>query len=243
MGNKIKDIILSLEKYAPVELAEPWDNVGLMVGDVRRKVEKVLICLDITSDIIDEAEKLGCGLIITHHPFIFHKMGSIDLTKGKGMLIEKLINKGIAVYSAHTNLDYAKNGVNFCFRQYLQKAFEMDCESVNDFARKINKVIETEGIGVIGEGNRAFKKFISQCGAFDGNIDGILESGADVLVTGEIKYNDAVDLVENGITIIEVGHYYSEKTVLSTLCDYLKELNPETEFCLTKVPFKYTILH
>ena len=94
---KIKDIIAILEEFAPLNLAEEWDNVGLMLGDVQNDCKGVMIALDLTSDVIAQAENYGCNLIVTHHPFIFRAIKSIDFSEAKGSAIKRLIDSGICV--------------------------------------------------------------------------------------------------------------------------------------------------
>ena len=112
MSVKCSDIINIMEEYANSNLAEDWDNVGLMVGDENKTISKILVALDIEDKIIDEAIEKNCDMIITHHPFIFKGIKSIKASDTIGARIIKLIKNNICVFSAHTNLDIAKNGTN-----------------------------------------------------------------------------------------------------------------------------------
>lgn len=109
---RLKEIIKVLEEFAPSYLAESWDNVGLMVGNASNDVQKVLCALDLNHEVIDEAIHLGVTCIVTHHPFLFKPVRSIDLETTQGQMIEKLIKHQIAVYSMHTNYDIAQGGLN-----------------------------------------------------------------------------------------------------------------------------------
>lgn len=108
----VNDIIKTIETLAPKHYAESWDNVGLMVGTVGGIVNKVITTLDITPEVIDFAIHEKAQLIISHHPFIFKGLKSINLDSAQGSMIERLIKHDIAVYSAHTNLDIADGGLN-----------------------------------------------------------------------------------------------------------------------------------
>ena len=111
---KCSEIIKNLEEWAPKEIAWQKDNVGLQVGSADRNIKNILLCLELTSNVIDEAVEKNCNLIISHHPLLFHPLRKVDLQKDKNSkLIEKLIKKEINLYSEHTNLDYTKNGVSF----------------------------------------------------------------------------------------------------------------------------------
>nr|WP_302595360.1 Nif3-like dinuclear metal center hexameric protein [uncultured Cellulosilyticum sp.] len=109
---KLKEIIKVLETLAPCNLAESWDNVGLMVGSREVEVEKVLCALDVNEEVVDEAIKQGAKCIVSHHPFFFAPMKNLNLDSSKGKMIKKLIQNDIAVYSMHTNYDIAKGGLN-----------------------------------------------------------------------------------------------------------------------------------
>lgn len=112
MVYKINRIVNIMEKLAPPSLAEEWDNSGLQIGDATRRVTNILLSLDVNPGVVDEAIALGAELIITHHPLIFPNTQSIDLNKPLGKVIDAAIKGDISIYSAHTNLDKAKGGVN-----------------------------------------------------------------------------------------------------------------------------------
>ncbi len=108
----VKDIMTLMESWAPLSLAESWDNPGLMVGAIDRQVTGIVTSLDLTKEAVDYAMDRGCNMIISHHPLIFKGLKSIDLGSYQGQLLETLIKNDIAVYSAHTNLDIAQGGLN-----------------------------------------------------------------------------------------------------------------------------------
>ncbi len=112
MAYKIRQIVNAIERLAPLSLAEAWDNSGLQIGDMEWPVKKILLSLDVSQEVVKEAVRIGAGLIITHHPLIFPKLRTIDLNKTQGRIICDAIKGNISIYSAHTNLDKAKGGVN-----------------------------------------------------------------------------------------------------------------------------------
>ena len=240
---KAENIINSIEEYAPLELAEKWDSVGLMIGDKNADVSKVLLCLDVTQEVVNEAIELGCQMIVSHHPFIFHALKNIDVSRAKGKIITALLKNNISVYSAHTNLDYADNGVNDCLFKCVAKALNKEGMSAEKFAKVIKEETGCATVKIMQGNGITIKSAMSACGAFDGNIQAVFESGADALVVGEIKYNDSVELIENGMTIFEIGHYDSEKIVLPVLKNYLNEIHTDVDFYLTSVGFKATIIY
>ena len=145
MSIYVKDIIKVMEKVAPPSLKESYDNVGLMVGDKEKEVHKVLLALDCTKKVIEEAKRNNIDLIITHHPLIFRKPSRIVKDDLQGFKIIELIKNDISLFSSHTNLDSVKGGINE--------------EIVNILGFKSNKIIEesrvlgfqTSGIGRIVE--------------------------------------------------------------------------------------------
>ncbi len=120
MSASCKMIADAIEKLAPLELAEAWDNVGLLVGSLEHQVAKVLLALDVTEEVIDEAVALEAGLIISHHPCLFHPVKNIRTDTMTGSLLKKLIKMDMSVYAAHTNLDAAVGGVNDALAARLQ---------------------------------------------------------------------------------------------------------------------------
>ena len=108
----VNDIINLLDEMAPPELAESWDNVGLMLGRRNKPVRKLLLALDMTQETVAQAVVKKADMLITHHPAIFHKLGNVTDADWQQELLLQLAENGVAVYSAHTNLDCVANGVN-----------------------------------------------------------------------------------------------------------------------------------
>ena len=111
---RIKEVVSALEQFAPLPLQDGFDNAGLQVGlTVEQEVAGALLCLDVNEAVIDEAERMGCNLIIAHHPLLFHGLKSITGKSYVERCVIKAIQKGIGIYAAHTNLDNAEGGVNY----------------------------------------------------------------------------------------------------------------------------------
>jgi len=159
-----KEVIKYLEDWAPKEIAWQNDNVGVQVGNTNRKVSNILLSLELTSDVANQAIKKNCNLIITHHPLIFHPIKNLDLNKdSNARLIEKLIKKEITLYSAHTNLDFTKHGVSFQLAKKLglknitflknQKSNQYKLSVFVPVAQteKVASAIFNAGGGIIGE--------------------------------------------------------------------------------------------
>lgn len=141
---KIRDVVRTIEKVAPTHLKESWDHVGLMLGGQNQEVESALFAMDITDKIIEEAIQGGYSLIVTHHPFIFNAVQSIDYGTPKGQMIRTLIKHDIAVYSAHTNFDAAENGVSELLADVLGLVDREKLEPAHLFACKLVFFVPTE---------------------------------------------------------------------------------------------------
>ena len=119
MTLKVRDIDKIMEEYAPARFKESYDNVGLMVGDKECEVTSILVALDCTLEVIEEAKKKGCNVILTHHPLLFKKPTNITTDTLLGRKILELIKNDINVYSSHTNLDSVKGGINDIIMEFL----------------------------------------------------------------------------------------------------------------------------
>ncbi|MGI6778640.1 MAG: Nif3-like dinuclear metal center hexameric protein [Acetivibrionales bacterium] len=124
------EIIDFFEGFAPLRLAEEWDNVGLIIGNRNEEVNRLMLCLDVTSDVVDEAVSKKINMIVSHHPFLFKGLKRISGDSAKTRIIYKLIKNDINVYCAHTNLDVAKGGINDCLAGILELT---DVTSLNKY--------------------------------------------------------------------------------------------------------------
>lgn len=230
----LKGIIALMEDFAPIELAEPWDNVGLMTGRYNKHVRKIMLALDITKEVVEQAINGKVDLIITHHPLIFKPFKALNDAQWQQELLLTLAENQIAVYSAHTNLDAVSGGVN----DNLAKALEIDDydildeeshigrigmvtpTSIEQFASLVKKKLAADYV-IVGNAGKGVHK-VAVCGGAGADfIEKALSKGADTFVTGDIKYHDAQRAVFNGLNIIDAGHQATERLVLENLADRL----------------------
>ena len=238
---KLRTIMGELHSIFNPKSAEEWDNVGLLIGNDNMEIKKILFCLDLTTKAIDESIKRGANLIISHHPAIFSGIKRITNDNIQGKKILKLIENKIAVYSAHTNLDFAANGLN----DFILNKFELDgnIEICNDYEyedynyiknniekhksgtariKHLNKSMKlSELIEIIKEklgldfvryvGNK--DTYINRIGLVTGGgssfMHGVKEK-IDVFLTGDLRHHEALDTLEEGGMLIDIGHYESE---------------------------------
>ncbi len=238
------DVIKLMEKYAEPSLAESWDNIGLMVGDENAYITNVLVALDINDDVIEEAITKDCNLIITHHPFIFKGLKSITTSDVVGRRVIKLIENNISVFSAHTNLDIAKNGTNDTLASLLNlkninnlfdnnnsewglgRVGELE-ESLKleDVIEEVKKALDLGNIVVCGDVDKEIKK-IAICTGSGGEVDFInqaLTRGCDLYITADIKYHNAQHAKDLGLSLIDATHYASENIIVPVVSDYLNK--------------------
>lgn len=230
------------DTYYPLDLAYDWDNVGLQVGTLNKTVSGVLLTLDVTKDVVKEALDKNCNVIIAHHPLIFTPMKQIISDAYKGQLIEMLIKHDIAVYVSHTNYDLGHDGMNTVLANKLNLQDPEILEMVS----------ETHGIGKIGklkekmplsEAVAYIKKALAmkhgrlitnkpeklvQTIAISGGSGAshmfeAKRKGADLYITGDVSYHQAHDMLQLGLTAIDIGHYAEKHFALAlkqALIDY-----------------------
>ena len=240
----VKDVFIHLNKLADVKLAENWDNVGLLLGNNNNEVNKVLVCLDVTTDVVEEAIANNVNLIVSHHPLIFKPLKS------------DLIKNDISVISFHTNLDSATLGLNDYLAKLLklediQVLFEHNLDNTaglgrvgklssplkySDFITYLKDKFSLENVAaVIGD-----KKEISTIALLGGSGADFIYTlpEVDVYLTGDVGYHVALDAIEMKKNIIDIGHY-TESLVKDLLLDYISELNIEViKSTVEKSPFR-----
>ncbi|MGL5086373.1 MAG: Nif3-like dinuclear metal center hexameric protein [Clostridium sp.] len=260
---KLEKIIKYMEKIAPINLKEDFDNVGLMVGDKSENIKKVLLALDCTLEVIDEAIEAGADLIITHHPLLFSKPKSITSDTLQGRKILKLIKNNINLYSSHTNLDAAPGGLNetiveilgFKTSEILEKTKVENYENAGigriikldeeiQLSALVNRVKENLNINTLRvvEGSTTVKNIAVINGSGQSFLSVAVRSGADCIITGDTTYHFALDYKEMGITIIDTGHFSSEWLVFLKTMEKIKTEFKDIEFIAsTKVedPYKF----
>lgn len=230
----LNDIIKLMEEIAPPDLAEEWDNVGLMLGRRNKQVKRIMLALDMTKASVEQAIAFHADVLITHHPAIFKKLASVTDKIWQQELLLTLAEHGIAVYSAHTNLDCVQGGVNDALvralgledadildvRSGLGRVGYVERCSLDEFAGNVKKQLKAPYV-VVGNAGKPVHKVAVCGGAGTDLIETALACGADTLVTGDVKYHSAQEAVFSGLNIIEAGHQPTELPVLNELADKL----------------------
>ncbi|NMD38037.1 MAG: Nif3-like dinuclear metal center hexameric protein, partial [Christensenellaceae bacterium] len=227
-------LLLILNDMAPFDTAEDFDNVGLIIGSKKEKVQSITVCLDCTLNIIDEAISNNSNLIISHHPIIFGGINNIIIDNFNGKIIEKLIKNDINLITMHTNLDKAQNGIADSLAQSI--ASNNEIVNISNYSRfikfenpvdnsnlinEVNTVLNTK-TRIFGNTNTKIKSLVCSPGAGGDSVHEAIELCADALITGEIKHHQIVEACSSGVVILDVGHFSSEFIGMKNFANILK---------------------
>ena len=234
----VQTVCDAMNRIAPKYLAEEWDNPGLIIGDPHQEVSRVLICLDVSDAIIQNAVESKAQMIISHHPMIFRAIKRVRLDLPIGRKVCSLIKNDIACFAAHTNLDSAEGGVNDVLAKKIGlvdvKPFDEELTlgrignlqremSAKEFAFHVKKLLKADSIRLINAGDFLIKKVGICGGAGSEFIAKAKFLGADAFVTGDVKYHEAQSAIENKIHVVDAGHFATEFPIVHALAKKLKE--------------------
>ena len=237
----IKDITDAMEQWAPLNYQESYDNAGLIVGNPQLKVTGVLITLDSTEDVVDEAIKKGANLIIAHHPIVFSGLKRLNGSNYIERTIIKAIKNDIAIYACHTNLDAVMTGVNSKICDLLDlenrtilnpRNFEDEVGSgmvgylkteMNelDFLKLIKKQFKAGCVRYTKLLDKKVKKIAVCGGSGSFLLSNAIGADADVFLTSDFKYHQFFD-AEEKLVIADIGHFEAEICTQQLIYDYLK---------------------
>lgn len=242
----VKDIAEVIEAFAPISLQENYDNAGLQVGSPDSPVAAVLLCLDVTEEVIKEAKKRECNLIVSHHPLIFKGLKSLTGANATQKIVIEALKNDIAVYSAHTNLDSVWDGVS---HEIARKLSVTDLEVLEpqpqnpvaglgvvgnikpvpkiEFLRKIKNTFKVAALRYSAQSPSVVVRRVAVCGGAGASlITSSIKAKADILVTGDVKYHDFTSFGSE-IIIADIGHYESELCSRDILSRVIREKYPE----------------
>lgn len=243
---KIKDIALAIENFAPKDLQESYDNVGLQVGNPETSVTAALLCLDVTEEVIKEAIDRECNLIVSHHPLIFRGLKSLTGADQTQRLVLDALKNNIGVYSAHTNLDSVWEGVSHEMARRLDvKEIEVLEPHIDnpkaglgvvgnikplpkiEFLRKLKDTFKVAALKYSAQSPSVVVRRVAVCGGSGASlITAAIKAKADILVTGDVKYHDFTSFGSD-IIIADIGHYESELCSREILSRVIREKFPD----------------
>lgn len=238
----VQDILTFIETLAPRELKMDWDNVGLNCGSRNNAVTKILVALDPFEHVCQEAVDMGADLVVTHHPLIFRPIPMVtdDAAVTRGIM--NLCRHGISHICAHTNLDCAEGGVNDVLAQVLglknvekigayggmMRCGEVDAQSVDAFLAQVKEKLNCPGLRYCDGGKPVQKVAVGGGSCSDGLMD-VIHAGCDTFVTADVKYNGFWDAQEQGVTLIDAGHFYTENPIVAVLAEKIRHAFPGVE--------------
>lgn len=256
MSLTCREVIERLEQEYPSSCAEDWDNVGLLVGCMGAPVEKVYLALDLTQEHLEEALDWGADLILTHHPMIFRGMKRVNDQDFIGKKVLALAENHAACYAMHTNFDVlAMADINerllgLCDTRVLLETgtdeqgnsqgigrigtlpSEMDLESC---ARYVKERFELPSVRVFGDLKQTVRRAAVSGGSGKSMVAGALSGGAQVLITGDIDHHTGLDAVDQGLCVIDAGHYGTEYFFISYMKDKLAQMFSGLQICCAKI--------
>lgn len=243
---KVRDISNAIENFAPIRLQEDYDNAGLQVGDPDMEVSAVLLCLDVTEEILQEAIERSCNMIISHHPLIFRGLKNVTGKDPIQRIVIEALRNNVAIYSAHTNLDSAREGVSHEIGNILNLSDmkvldpKPDDSSVGigvigdmkptpklEFLRRLKEKFNVKALKYSAHSPKLVIKRPAVCGGSGAFlIKKAIEEGADAIVTGDVKYHDFTSF-GGDILIADIGHYESELCSSKIFSRIIRDRFPE----------------
>ena len=222
-----------INEFAPFETAEAYDNVGLLIGGWDSPVSRILCTLDVTGDTVEEAQKLGAELIISHHPLMFHGRKTLICGDPEADTIRSLLLNNISLIAAHTNWDQsilsgsAASAEAIGIVNLRQSGYLFTGElSTPMTAEDVKKLIETRidaPVRMYGDGNQMITSMSFGGGAYGEGYRDALAAGSQAYLTGEIRHHEIIDAVARGLVIYDAGHYASEAPMIPRMIQYLRE--------------------
>lgn len=249
-GAPLDRVCQALAAIAPLRLAESWDNVGLLVGDRSATARRVMTCLTITPDVVDEAIERSADLIVAHHPLPFKPLVRITTDSIPGEMLWRLIGAKVAVYSAHTAFDSAAAGINQTWAEAMglesvqplmpieTASASITLESHLGAGRRgklpkpmplhalidaVTRVVTAPTVRWVGDRDRVVSKVAFACGSGGSFLPAARRHGVDVLVTGEATFHTCLDARSSGLALVLTGHYYSERFAMERMATTLAD--------------------
>lgn len=247
-GTTIDEVATFLERFAPVELAAEWDNVGLLMGDRAAKVERIATCLTVTDAVVAEAIAERVDLLVSHHPLPFRAQKKLTTDTHDGRRLWRLASAGVAIYSPHTAFDSAVEGINLRLAEGLSLSDirplvplgpEIDTKfgsglgigrqggivpgiTLAQLMTRAKTFLKIPTIGVVGADDRLISKVAVGCGSAADHLGDASRAGCDCFVTGEASFHKLVEAEAAEMALLVVGHYASERFGVERLAEVIQ---------------------
>jgi len=248
----VGEVLDFLRRLAPLELAEPWDNVGHLWGAADRPIARVMTCLTLSPDVADEAVRERAELIVVHHPILFRPVQRLTFETPAGAMLLALARHNIAVYSAHTAYDNAAEGIN----RQLADRLELEAvaplrlgpsvdsqtsdghpgigrtgrlprpHSLTELIAVVKRQLGVTGLHVVGLPELRVERVAIACGSGGEFIDDAICQNCQVLLTGEARFHACLEARERGLALVLLGHFASEQPAMRVLADQVRRRFP-----------------
>ncbi|MDK9693262.1 MAG: Nif3-like dinuclear metal center hexameric protein [Sulfurimonas sp.] len=238
---KLSEIYEFLDSLSPFELQEKWDNSGLLLGDFNQDIQKIVLSIDVDEMLIDSMEE--GALLITHHPLIFGGLRQLQFNQYPANFIQKMIRKNISNISMHTNFDqthlndYVATqilGYEIVQKEGFVAYLDVE-EDFDTFAAKVASAFSLPYAKCVKS-----TQWVHKAALTTGSGGSLLKSiKADCFLTGDIKYHDAMEAKSINLSMIDIGHFESERYFAEILLKHLKNLGLEAIISSSKNPFTY----
>ncbi len=240
---KISEIMKIMNENYPPELAEEWDNSGLLFGRPDDDVKRAFFTLNVTGDVILEAAQAGADIIISHHPILLKPIRQVRTDDSTGYMISILGKFGISLFAAHTNADAAAGGLNDKFAEMLEledpeilEAGKLPGSGIGrvgrvrtrygEYIEKLKKAFGTKNVITVGIEEEDMYKRPGKVAAVNGGggsyVGMAVKAGARLFVTGEMNYHADLEAVDGGMRVIKLGHGVSEMMAVDMFADHFK---------------------
>lgn len=261
----IRLLINFLETTIPLRYACSWDNSGLQVGHSNQDIKRVYIALDATEQVVYDATMKHCDMILTHHPLIFKGIKQITSDTATGRKLLTLLRNDMAVYSAHTSFDAVPGGMGDLAATLLQLRGVKPLEAMNAsdekpwgigvvgnltspmslqrFCDMVKDIFHIEHVSVFpSAGMEQMVQRIAICpGSGRSMFESVMESGADIFLSGDIGHHEGLDLVDAGVTVVDAGHHGLEKIFVPFMAETLREAFPQLEIVTARAAGPFVV--
>ncbi len=243
---KCREVITKLEELSPQKYAADWDNVGLLIGTKEREITHVYVALDATEEVIENAISCGAEMILTHHPMIFTPLRRITNDDFTGRRVIRIIHHDLCLYAMHTNFDVmgmadaAADELGLRKRRVLSVTYEDEIAkegfgrvgrlpnvmTLEECVAHVKKCFHLEHVTVYGDLHAMVENAAVCPGSGKGMTDDALLAGADVFITGDVGHHNGIDMVAQGMAVIDAGHFGIEKLFIPYMQEFLRRELP-----------------
>jgi dinuclear metal center YbgI/SA1388 family protein len=258
MTVKLSELLPVFESLWPKSGADEWDQVGLACGSPDQRIDRILLCVDPTLSVLQEAKEKSCQLVISHHPLLLEGVHSVAEGELKGDILSYAISNSLSLFSAHTNADIVPGGVSdvLASKIGIRNSSALvstgkdsghgrigtleEAITVSDLAQRINKILPATHapIRVAGDSTKVVSKVAVVGGSGASFLPDAISAGAECFVTSDLKHHVSLDAVSDQahqISLIDISHFAAESLWLAPAAEELAKLVPSVDFLISEI--------